>query len=49
MLDQNLTTWAESESVVRSDCHGWRATLMYEIVREIVGIKHPPVEDREDL
>ncbi|KAB8301565.1 hypothetical protein EYC80_003409 [Monilinia laxa] len=47
MLDQNLTTWAESESMVRSDCHGWSASPMYEIVREIVGIKYSPIEDRE--
>lgn len=39
MLDQNLTTWAEGESMTRSDCHGWSATPMYEIVREVVGIK----------
>ena len=24
--------WAESESVVRSDCHGWSATPLFEIV-----------------
>ncbi|KAF7879842.1 uncharacterized protein EAF02_008012 [Botrytis sinoallii] len=47
MLDQNLTTWAESESMVRSDCHGWIATPMYEIVREIGGIQYPTTEDSE--
>ncbi|TGO35970.1 hypothetical protein BHYA_0139g00170 [Botrytis hyacinthi] len=47
MLDQNLTTWAESESMVRSDCHGWSATPMYEIVREIVGIRYPTIEDSD--
>ncbi|KAF7936517.1 uncharacterized protein EAE97_007883 [Botrytis byssoidea] len=47
MLDQNLTTWAESESMVRSDCHGWSATPMYEIVREIVGIQYPTIEDSD--
>ena len=39
MVDQNLTTWAEFETNPRSDCHGWSATPMYEIVREIVGVK----------
>jgi len=39
MIGENLTTWAESASMVRSDCHGWSATPMYEIVREIIGIK----------
>ncbi|PQE16472.1 hypothetical protein CJF30_00003168 [Rutstroemia sp. NJR-2017a BBW] len=39
MLNQNLTTWAESDSMVRSDCHGWSATPMYEITREIAGVK----------
>ncbi|KAM0313576.1 hypothetical protein ACHAO8_005380 [Botrytis cinerea] len=47
MLDQNLTTWAESESMVRSDCHGWSATPMYEIVREIAGIQYPTTKDSE--
>ena len=41
MMDQNLTTWAEFETNPRSDCHGWSATPMYEIVREIVGVKIP--------
>jgi hypothetical protein len=41
MMDQNLTTWAEFETNPRSDCHGWSATPMYEIVREIVGVKVP--------
>ncbi|KKY30730.1 putative bacterial alpha-l-rhamnosidase domain protein [Diaporthe ampelina] len=26
MVADNLTTWAESESMTRSDCHGWSAT-----------------------
>lgn len=28
-----------------SDCHGWSATPMYEIVREIVEIRYPIIED----
>ncbi|KAH6892901.1 bacterial alpha-L-rhamnosidase-domain-containing protein [Thelonectria olida] len=39
MISQNLTTWAESESSVRSDCHGWSATPLYEIGREILGVR----------
>lgn len=41
MMDQHLTTWAEFETNPRSDCHGWSATPMYEIVREVVGVKIP--------
>lgn len=40
MLQQNLTTWAESESMVRSDCHGWSAVPLYEIVCEVLGIQY---------
>ncbi|CAK7200742.1 hypothetical protein SEUCBS139899_003441, partial [Sporothrix eucalyptigena] len=40
MIAQNLTTWAESESMMRSDCHGWSATPLYEIVTEIVGFEY---------
>ncbi|CAK7200681.1 hypothetical protein SEUCBS139899_003379 [Sporothrix eucalyptigena] len=40
MLQQNLTTWAESESMVRSDCHGWSAVPLYEITCEIMGIQY---------
>ncbi|KAK3944420.1 Six-hairpin glycosidase-like protein [Diplogelasinospora grovesii] len=39
MMRQNLTTWAESESMMRSDCHGWSATPLYEIGREILGLQ----------
>ncbi|KAH7139879.1 bacterial alpha-L-rhamnosidase-domain-containing protein, partial [Dactylonectria estremocensis] len=39
MISQNLTTWAESESSVRSDCHAWSATPLYEIGTEILGVK----------
>lgn len=38
MISDGLTTWAESESMVRSDCHGWSATPMYEIARELAGV-----------
>ncbi|PKS08417.1 hypothetical protein jhhlp_005128 [Lomentospora prolificans] len=39
MVEQNLTTWAESESMARSDCHGWSATPLYEIATEILGVR----------
>lgn len=39
MISEGLTTWAESESMVRSDCHGWSATPMYEIIREVAGVR----------
>lgn len=42
MISQGLTTWAESDSMQRSDCHGWSATPMYEIVREILGVTPAP-------
>jgi hypothetical protein len=44
MLKQNLTTWAEFETNPRSDCHGWSATPIYEIVREIAGVKVPQAD-----
>ncbi|KAH6652136.1 bacterial alpha-L-rhamnosidase-domain-containing protein [Truncatella angustata] len=39
MIDDNLTTWAESESMMRSDCHGWSAVPLWEIGTEILGVK----------
>lgn len=39
MIADNLTTWAESESMMRSDCHGWSATPMWEIATEVLGVK----------
>jgi len=39
MVANNLTTWAESESMMRSDCHGWSATPLWEIGTEILGVK----------
>lgn len=39
MIDDNLTTWAESESMMRSDCHGWSAVPLWEIGTEIVGVR----------
>lgn len=39
MIADNLTTWAESESMMRSDCHGWSASPVWEIGTEILGVK----------
>lgn len=39
MLAQNLTTWAESEFMVRSDCHGWSSTPLWEIATEVLGVQ----------
>lgn len=39
MMVDNLTTWAESESTVRSDCHGWSAAPLWEIGTEILGVQ----------
>ncbi|KXJ85636.1 Six-hairpin glycosidase-like protein [Microdochium bolleyi] len=39
MLADSLVTFAESESMVRSDCHGWSAVPIYEVVAELFGVK----------
>lgn len=39
MMADKLTTWAESESMMRSDCHGWSATPLWELGTEILGVK----------
>lgn len=39
MLADNLVTFAESESMPRSDCHGWSAGPIYEVVAEVFGVK----------
>jgi alpha-L-rhamnosidase len=39
MMAQNLTTWCEKDTNVRSDCHGWSATPIYEIVTGVFGLK----------
>lgn len=39
MIADNLTTWAESGSMMRSDCHGWSASPVWEIGTEILGVK----------
>jgi alpha-L-rhamnosidase len=38
-FDEKMTTWAESESMTRSDCHGWSAVPLWEIGTEILGVR----------
>ncbi|KAJ8071923.1 hypothetical protein OCU04_002228 [Sclerotinia nivalis] len=47
MLGRDLTTWVKKGSIVKSDCHGWNATPMYETVGEIFGIKYPVTKNNE--
>jgi hypothetical protein len=39
MLADDLTTWAEFEHNPRSDCHGWSACPINEIVTQVFGVK----------
>lgn len=39
MMANNLTTWAEDEVNTRSDCHGWSASPVNEIVTQLFGVK----------
>src|SRR5690606_6911547 len=39
MVEQRLTTWAESPTGNRSDCHAWGALPLYEFTSEILGVK----------
>jgi hypothetical protein len=38
MLQQGLTTWAETEDPTRSDCHAWSASPNYELFHTVLGI-----------
>jgi hypothetical protein len=56
MLADDLTTWAEFEKNPRSDCHGWSACPVNEIVTQLYGIrparpgfKHLRIEPQMDL
>lgn len=39
MLALNCTTWCENKKNPRSDCHGWSAVPIYELVSCVAGIK----------
>jgi len=39
MLDQGLTTFAETDINPRSDCHGWSASPLFDFLHTIVGIQ----------
>lgn len=39
MVGLHLTTWAESPTGSRSDCHAWGALPLYEFPAEVLGIK----------
>ncbi len=39
MLDKHCTTWCESTSFPRSECHGWSCIPMYEMSAQILGVK----------
>jgi hypothetical protein len=38
MLNNGLTTWAETEDPSRSDCHAWGASPNFELFRTVLGI-----------
>lgn len=38
MLKQDLTTWAESAAMPRSDCHGWSSYPIHDFVANVAGI-----------
>jgi len=39
MVKNNMTTFAEDDVNFRSDCHGWSASTIYEIVAVVYGIR----------
>lgn len=39
MLELGLTTFAEKPEPTRSDCHGWGASPMYELLTQVAGIR----------
>ncbi|RAH67106.1 putative rhamnosidase B [Aspergillus aculeatinus CBS 121060] len=38
MMAENLTTWAEDDVNARSDCHGWSACPVNELVTQVFGV-----------
>ncbi|KAL3488954.1 Six-hairpin glycosidase-like protein [Aspergillus germanicus] len=39
MLSLNLSTWAESAAMPRSDCHGWSCVPVYDAVVNVLGVR----------
>lgn len=39
MVDNGCTTWCESISFPRSECHGWSSAPLYEFATNILGVK----------
>lgn len=39
MLNEGLTTFAESEKDTRSDCHAWSASPMFDLLHTVAGIQ----------
>ena len=39
LLEQHVTTWPEDFVNQRSDCHGWSAVPLYELVHVVLGIR----------
>lgn len=39
MMAKNLTTWMEDAVSQRSDCHGWSAVPMYDLIAVVLGVR----------
>lgn len=39
MIENNCTTWFESDSYPRSECHAWSSTPVYEITSVVLGVE----------
>ncbi|MDD6200358.1 MAG: alpha-L-rhamnosidase N-terminal domain-containing protein [Firmicutes bacterium] len=39
MMEKHLTTWMEDAVSQRSDCHGWSAIPMYDLIAVVLGVR----------